>query len=323
MRVANRGRAEGGKRKMETGGHNSAGGIHSGKRDCRAEAWHIAGTLRFFAYTSNFRRRCSSSTVQFPEQCHSPGSCLLETFFKRMKTSWVVLGLALMATQMRGQAADDGGYSVSERGPHHRVWQRVITVTNRLGETLRTTNRAYIELATGLNYQDSQGRWVESREEIEISPSGGAVARQGQHKAKFAGNLNSAGAIELQTPDGKVLRSHVLGLSYFDSATGKSVLIAEVKDSTGVLYPPNVIVYPDAFTDFKADVRYTYTKGGFEQDIILREKPPGPEEYGLDPATTRLQVLTEFLNPPQPGKLARALSERGGPAAMADTSPSP
>ena len=62
----------------------------------------------------------------------------------------------------------------------------------------------------------------------------------------------------------------------------------------------NQVIYPDAFTDFKADLRYTYTKAGFEQDIILREQPPTPESFGLDPETTRLQVLTEFFNPPQP-----------------------
>src|SRR5581483_10365632 len=100
-------------------------------------------------------------------------------------------------------------------------------------------------------------------------------------------------------------RSQVLGLSYFDAATGQSVLIAEVKDCIGKV-SGNQVIYEDAFTDFRADVRYTYTRAGFEQDIILRDQPPGPEEYGLSPATTRLQVLTEFLNPPSTAKLGRA-----------------
>ena len=34
----------------------------------------------------------------------------------------------------------------------------------------------------------------------------------------------------MQTPDGKRMRSHILGLSYYDTASGKSVLIAEVTD---------------------------------------------------------------------------------------------
>jgi hypothetical protein len=88
-------------------------------------------------------------------------------------------------------------------------------------------------------------------------------------------------------------------LSYFDTATGKSVLIAELKDSHGQLLPTkNQVLYPDAFTDFKCSVRYTYTKAGFEQDIILEEQPPSPKEWSLNPETTKLQVLTEFLDPP-------------------------
>jgi len=64
-----------------------------------------------------------------------------------------------------------------------------------------------------------------------------------------------------------------------------------------------VVVYPDAFTDFGADLRYTYTRAGFEQDIVLRENPPGPEAFGLNPKQTRLQVLTEFVEAPPPTKV--------------------
>jgi hypothetical protein len=88
-------------------------------------------------------------------------------------------------------------------------------------------------------------------------------------------------------------------LSYCDAASGKSVLLAEVKECVGTV-DGNQVIYEDAFTDFKADVRYTYSRGGFEQDVILRERPPAPSEFGLDPRTTRLQVYTEFLAPPQP-----------------------
>jgi len=33
------------------------------------------------------------------------------------------------------------------------------------------------------------------------------------------------------------------------------VLIAELKDSLGLLYPPNQVIYTNAFTDVRADVR--------------------------------------------------------------------
>jgi hypothetical protein len=152
----------------------------------------------------------------------------------------------------------DTPYAVVERGANHRIWQRTTYETLPSGQTVSHVHQ-YTELATGLHYLEN-GQWVESKEVIEAFP-GGAVARQGQHKVIFANNLNSAGAIDMQTPDGKRMRSHILGLSYYDSATGKSVLIAEVKDCQGRILPPNQVIYDDAFTDISADVRYTYTKG--------------------------------------------------------------
>jgi hypothetical protein len=142
------------------------------------------------------------------------------------------------------------------------------------------------------------GQLAESREEIEIVPAGGAIAQKGQHSVTFAANLNTSGAISLQTPDGKLFRSHILGLAYTDGGNGNSVMIALIKDSIGQLVAPNQIIYPDAFTGFKAHARYTYTKAGLEQDIILEENPPAPADYGLNPATTRLEVYTEMLEAP-------------------------
>jgi hypothetical protein len=190
---------------------------------------------------------------------------------------------------------------IIERGPNHRVLQHATWQTNASGQVVDRTN-IYTELATGLHYQEN-GEWKESRAEIEILPNrAGAVARSGGHKVIFGPNLNSEGVIDLETSDGQRLRSHVLGLGYFDTASGKSVLIAEVKSSIGQLVGKNQLLYPDAFVGVLADVRYTYQCSGFEQDVIIREQPPGPQQFGLDPRTTRLEVFTEFLNPPLPTK---------------------
>jgi hypothetical protein len=62
----------------------------------------------------------------------------------------------------------------------------------------------------------------------------------------------------------------------------------------------------------KADLLYTYTKAGFEQDVILREQPPVPEVFNLDPQNTRLQLMTEFFNPPQPTITASQLPPQAG-----------
>jgi len=204
-----------------------------------------------------------------------------------MKTS--IITVALLASGMLTIQASQ--FQVVERGADYNVLQK----TTYEGGTNHV--HRVIELATGMHYL-SNGQWIESREEIEAFPRG-AIARQGPYQVIFANNLNSAGAIDLQTPDGKRLRSNILGLAYEDSSTGKSVLIAKIQNSQGELISANQVLYPDAFDGVvKADVRYTYRKGGFEQDVILREQPPTPESFGLNPQTTEIEVLTEFINPP-------------------------
>ena len=189
----------------------------------------------------------------------------------------------------------DTDYTVVERGANHRVWEKTTFELGPNGATYPKKHH-YTELATGMHYQKN-GQWVESQEIIEPYPAG-AIARQGQYQVIFANNLNSHAAIDQQTPDGKRIRSNILGLEYYDRASGKSALIAQVKDSQGELISASQVLYPDSFQGVKADVRYTYKKDAFEQDVILREQPPTPEAYGLDSKTTVLEVMTEFLNPP-------------------------
>jgi sugar lactone lactonase YvrE len=200
-------------------------------------------------------------------------------------------------------------YTVVSRDAHSRVWERTVYERGPSDQVIPNIHR-YVETATGLNYKDSiSDQWVESKEEIAVLPRGGATAAQGQHQAKFPGDI-AQGVIELVTPDGKQLQSRPVGLSYDDGVS--TVLIAELKDSAGYVVGANQVIYPDAFTGFKADVRCIYTKAGFEADIILREQPPTPESFGLNPASARLQVLTEFFNPPQPVMTTTALPAQAG-----------
>lgn len=216
-------------------------------------------------------------------------------------TSLFLLGAAALLISFQAEAAENSKTSLAEqtvvldRGPNHRRIRYVSTRTNQVGQvTLRTNN--YTELGIGLHYWQD-GAWRETQELIE-SFEDGAAALRGPHKVIFNHNLNTEGAVDFETPTGVRLRSHVLGLGYYDVKSGKSVIFAEVKDSIGQIVGRNQIVYADAFAGVRADVRYTYMKSGIEQDIILRAQPPAPEQYGLNANTTRLQVFTEFLNPP-------------------------
>ena len=196
-------------------------------------------------------------------------------------------------------------YAIIQQDANSRVWERTVYEPGPNGQAVPKKHN-YTELATGLNYLKN-GVWTESKEEIDVLPQGGAAATQGQHQVYFPGDIYN-GQIELVTPDGLHLKSRPLGISYDDGT--KTVLIAQLKDSVGELVGANQVIYPDAFIGFKADLRYTYRKDGFEQDIVLREQPPTPESFGLNSQNTRLQVLTEFFDTSDPTQTASAVSKQ-------------
>ncbi|HVU07741.1 MAG TPA: hypothetical protein VHG89_04270, partial [Verrucomicrobiae bacterium] len=200
------------------------------------------------------------------------------------------------------------GHQISQQDGNQNVWQKIVQKTDAQGNVTYETNQAYIELASGLNHLVN-GKWVASSEHIDILPNGTAAATNGQHQAYFPGDIYE-GQIELVTPDGKQLYSRPLGLSYDDGTN--TVLIAELTNSVGEVVGDNQVVYPNAFVGVDADLRYTYTKAGFEQDIIIREQPPAPEDFGMDTMNTKLQMLTEFFNPPQPKITANSLRTQSG-----------
>lgn len=224
-----------------------------------------------------------------------------------MKTPRLVCFFLLFATvnldaQMNAAATaqpQDTPYSVVSRDAHSSTWEKTSYELGSSGEWVPHLHR-YVETATGLNYWDpSAGQFEPSSETIVLS-STGAVAQHGQHKVTFASDLSASDSIDIETPDGQMLKTRLLGLSYYDSASGQSVLIAEITNCAGQIVAPNQVWYDNAFSGVKAGVRYTYTRGGFEQDIVLEECPAAPEAYGLSSASTILQALTEVISAPEP-----------------------
>jgi len=214
------------------------------------------------------------------------------------------------STGFSATAAPDGTFVV-ERGANHRLMGRVTTEALPSGKVVTYTNM-YVELSSGMHYWDAATRqWLASQDLIEAYP-GGAVARHGPCKVIFANDLATPAAIELQTPEGQQLKSHILGLAYIDSSSGANVLICETTNSLGRLIAPNRVIYEDAFDSLHAYVQYTYSQGSLEQDVVLLEAPPLPEAYGLKSATTHLVVLTEMLNPPVPNKQSCAFQDGTG-----------
>jgi hypothetical protein len=237
---------------------------------------------------------------------------------KHLVRGLVVLGVAMFAASAQGQAdtsasvpavTGPGNYQLKEQDQNHKIWERIDYEIGP-GGTRRPHAHRYTELATGLSFWNGT-QWQDSQELIEPI-AGGAIARYGNHKVSFANNLADPGAIDLQSPEGKHLRSTIIGLSYLDTATGKSALIAEVKNCQGKIVNPNTVRYEDAFDDVDCSVRYIYTKAGFEQDVLVNSQLSDPAEWGLDAQTTVLQVLTEFFSPPQPHKTLQAIQSASG-----------
>jgi hypothetical protein len=207
-------------------------------------------------------------------------------------------------------------YQIVQQDGNSRVWQREIYEQEPNGQIIARPHQ-FTELATGLNYKDpSTGQWQPSKEEIDIQPDGTLAATQGQHQVYFPGNIYG-GEIELIQPNGVQLHSCPVGLSYDDGSN--TMLIAVLTNSVGQLVGSNQVIYTNAFVGLDADLLYTYTKAGLEQDVVIRAQPPTPASLGLDPDTTRLQVLTEFLNPPQPAETTSTLPEQAGLALTDDT----
>jgi hypothetical protein len=221
-----------------------------------------------------------------------------------MKTSLLPLGLLSLWLSVAHSLAAvvQGEPTVTERGPHHRVWERSVQ-ENWPGGKVVTRKSGYTEIAVGMHYW-KDGQWLESKELIELFQDG-AIARQGQIQAIFANNIATPGAIDVLMPDGKRWRTHVLGIAVFDSGNGNSQLIGDITDSIGELHPPNVIIYPDA-VDFangaRASVRFTYSRDRFEQDIILLNRIDLPA--GFNPASSSLEVWTEAVDFVEPSQIA-------------------
>ncbi|MGC9944473.1 MAG: hypothetical protein ABSE48_21825, partial [Verrucomicrobiota bacterium] len=205
-------------------------------------------------------------------------------------------------------------YQVVRQEANSRVWQRETYETGPNGEVV-TNVQGYTELASGLNHLVN-GQYVASTEEIDILPDGTAAATNGQHQAFWPSDILN-GEIELVTPDGKQLKSQPAALSYDDGSN--TVLIAVLTNSIGQIIGDNQVIYTNAFAGLDADILFTYTRSGFEQDIVIRSQPPNPESLGLIASNTSLQVMSEFFSPPQPTETTNTLPEQAGLALTDDT----
>jgi len=70
--------------------------------------------------------------------------------------------------------------------------------------------------------------------------------------------------------------------------TGTNVFIAQVKESAPQVAGAGRVVFPEALDSMAGNLQYVFTRSGVEQDLVLLERPPRPEEVapGLNAAST-------------------------------------
>jgi hypothetical protein len=181
-------------------------------------------------------------------------------------------------------------------GEDFAVYERVTATVDAIGRPTLTTNR-FTLLGNNLHYREN-GEWKRSEDLIESFP-GGAVARRGPNQAIFATDLNTDAVFDIQMVDGKRLRGGPRGLRLVDTSTGAGMVVATVRESApGELLPPDRVVYRDAFDGLAADAVCVWRHNQFIQDVVLRHAPPLPD--GFNPATTHFEILTEFIEAPEP-----------------------
>jgi hypothetical protein len=229
----------------------------------------------------------------------------------------IAVALFLLPLAAGAAAKTSAKTRVIERGPHHAEVQSIETVVDAAGVERQVT-RTYVTVGSGL-HQFENGKWEPARALFEVRGRE-IVARKTAHKVSLASSPAAARPVVVDLPGGGGKQvSRVLGLGYYDAGSGRSVLLAEVRDVNQPQAVETEVIYPDAFDGgFRVDLRYRISLAGLEQDVIVRERPPAPEEYGLEAATTRLEVLTEFLSTPKPKVERRRLRARGGDRRLAD-----
>ena len=203
-----------------------------------------------------------------------------------------------------------GSPVILETGPHHRVVQQGWRFINFKGEEELTTN-SFVELASGLGRLDAAtGQYVAAKAEFETTASGHVIARQTAHQVILAPDPTEPGAVDVLAPDGVRLQSTVYGLALVDSASGREVLLTELQSSQAELISPTTVIYPNAFDGVKADLVYVLALDRLEQAVLLREQIPTEflEAAGMALATTRVVVLSEFFDPPDPVKETQNLT---------------
>lgn len=200
--------------------------------------------------------------------------------------------------------SNQGTAPPDEIGPDYRVWRLGSGTTSAASRHHRV-----VEIASGMNYW-AGSQWSPSDATFEATPAGDAfVATRVQHSVRIASNLNTPAAVIVGDPSAdqaNAFQCTPVAIALYDSAGGGFAVIGNITDCSGTLVSSNTIIFPNAFQGVCADVVFTLERGSFQQDVVITGRVD-PADYGFPPATTRIQVISEFYATPHPERLRRPL----------------
>jgi hypothetical protein len=193
----------------------------------------------------------------------------------------------------------DERVEILERDFHHQA----VKYTRKAADTNGVWHEVisqYHQVENGLNRPTPDGKWVPVTVAIQGTQDG-ARFDGAECSIEWRTTPENADAVVLSTIDGNRYVSHVIGLAYFDKQSGDSVLLSEVVPVAGQLASDKELVYPSCFSDgVEADLVYRIGRTTFSQDVRVRSQLPLPQDFNLNPTTTELEVLTEFIEASDP-----------------------
>ena len=162
------------------------------------------------------------------------------------------------------------------------------------------------EIETGMNYWTGE-QWLPSEPSFDVAADG-FIATRLQFIVNINAQINTSNAVNILTRDGNFIRSTPVALALYDRASGASIIIGAITNSTGVLVETNRILFENCFhgAGINADLVYSIQKGTFEQDLVLRSRLD-PADYQFPRETTSIQVITEVYEAPVPDRIRRPL----------------
>ena len=154
---------------------------------------------------------------------------------------WFAVGATVTLGQVISAPAEGNSLveSVIERTRHSKVVERVQAAVDASGGTVLKTNR-YVVVQNGLNRKNELGEWVECTPVVR-SYADALVCTGAAFRAVLSENLNTVGAVDLETSAGERMVTSPLAILLFDPEMGQSLTVGTIQDCAAELLSTNAV----------------------------------------------------------------------------------